>query len=207
MKQAIVVINVALIIAVAILYLLVFKFRGSIGPSGKAETSVTFDSASAKKMAMVYVNTDSLLSGYELAKILNDQLIKKQQASKANFESKAISFEKEAASFQDKLQRGAFLSQQSAETQQQELLQKQQKLQQLEYDLSSQLAKEQAELTRQLYDSITNFLKEYNKNFNYNFILGHTPGSGLLYASEDLDITDTVIKALNARYRASLQKK
>lgn len=201
MKNLSIVLNAILIIAVALLYFMFFSLKKQNNQSTHtAQQPIVFDSAAASKMSMVFVNTDSLLSQYQLAIDLNDQLVKKQKISKANLESKAASFEKEAAAFQEKVQRNGFLSQQSAEAQQQELMKKQQSLQQLEYDLTTQLGKEQQELNRQLYDSIVNFLKIYNQKYNYQFILGHTPGGGLLYANENLDITETIIKELNNRY-------
>lgn len=208
MKQLPLILNAVLIIAVILLYVLFFSWKkGQNGAQKQDQKIMKFDSSSASKVSMVYVNTDSLLLQYGFAKELNDQLVKKQKQSKANLESKAAGFQKEAEAFQDKVQRGAFLSQQSAEAQQQELLKKQQGLQQLEYDLTSQLAKEQQDLNKRLYDSITNYLKIYNLNHNYQFILGHTPGGGLLYANEGLDITTDVVKALNERYTLNKAKK
>lgn len=207
MKNLSLILNAVLIIAVALLYFMFFSAKKQSHQTTQySHKTVTFDSASASKMAMVYVNTDSLLSQYQLAKDLNDQLVQKQKISKANLDSKAASFEKEAAAFQEKVQRNGFLNQQSAEAQQQELIKKQQGLQQLEYELTSQLGKEQQDLNRQLYDSIVNFLKIYNQKYNYQFIMGHTPGGGLLYANENLDITDTIIKALNSRYTVNKKK-
>ena len=207
MKNLSLILNAVLIIAVALLYFIVFSSKQqNLKTQDQVHKSTTKDATTTSKTSIVYVNTDSLLTKYQLAIDLNDQLIKKQKMSKANLEAKAASFEKEAAAFQEKVQRNGFLSQQSAEAQQQELMQKQQNLQQLEYDLTNQLGREQQDLNRQLYDSIVNFLRIYNETYNYQFILGHTPGGGLLYANENLDITDTIIKALNSRYTVSKKK-
>lgn len=207
MKNLSLILNAVLIIAVLLLYFLFFSLKNQNRQNPvQGPKAVLFDQEAASKISMVYVNTDTLLTQYLFAKDLNEKLVAKQKSSKANLEYKAASFEKEAAAFQEKVQRNAFVSQQSAETQQQELMQKQQNLQQLEYDLTQQLAKDQQDLNRQLYDSVVNFLKIYNRNYNYQFILGHTPGGGLLYANEKLDITDTVIRALNARYATSKNK-
>lgn len=205
MKNFSMVLNAVLIIAIALLYFLFFSEKKQNAPSQEIKAA-PFDPSTASKVSMVYVNTDSLLVQYQFAKDLNDKLVQRQKSSKAGLESKAASFEKEAAAFQEKVQRNSFLSQQSAESQQQELMKKQQNLQQLEYDLTQQLAKEQQDLNRQLYDSIVNFLKEYNQKYNYQFILGHTPGGGLLYANEKLEITDTIVKILNKRYAVSKNK-
>lgn len=201
MKQSSIILNAIIIIAIIPLY--VFFFSSKKNPSHNQAEAVKFDSASAAKMSMVYLDIDSLILNYTMAKELNEQLTNKQKASKANLEAKAASFQKEAEAFQEKVQRNAFVSQQSAEAQQQELMMKQQGLQQLEYDLTAQLASEQQKLNKQVYDSITNYLKEYNKPYNYQFILGHSTGGGILLANESLNITKSVLDALNARYAAA----
>ena len=49
----------------------------------------------------------------------------------------------------------------------------------------------------QLTDSIESFIKEYNAKKHYDAILYKAAG---VYFNPDLDITDEVIKGLNARY-------
>ncbi len=113
-------------------------------------------------------------------------------------------FEKEAQEFQRKVQLNSFLSEESARRQQQELIMKEQNLYKLREDLTVQLAKESQELEKQLLDTVTNFLKEFNANHTYDYILNK---AAMLYGNDALDITDTLVYLLNKRYEASKARK
>jgi outer membrane protein len=51
-----------------------------------------------------------------------------------------------------------------------------------------------------LIDSVMNFLKRYNEKYKFDYILGFTKGGNILYANDTLDVTNDVIKELNAAY-------
>jgi outer membrane protein len=115
----------------------------------------------------------------------------------AGLNQKMSAFEREAGEFQKKVQNNSFLSQESAQRQEQELMEKQQNLYKLREDLTLELQKEGANLELQLLDTVTNFLKEFNKDRKYRYILN---SASFLYGNEGLDITDTIASLLNARY-------
>ena len=77
---------------------------------------------------------------------------------------------------------------------------RQQELQKLEYDYSNQLAAEQQNMNAQLFDSISSFITEFNTPEKYKVILGHSIGGSMLYGSEQLDITGSIVDGLNSRY-------
>jgi len=201
MKNISVILNIVLIIAVAILYF----FQFSVQDTDTMATDIKYvrDTAMdgyAAEMSIVFINVDSLLEKYQLSIDLNDRMLKRKNKLSGELERKVKAFEQEYINFQEKYQRGGFLSQQSLEAEQQKLLQKDQELKQLEYDLTNQFVQEQQDLTIQLHDSISGFLKEFNNDRRYMFIMSHAFGGNLLYADESLDITDTIISALNKRY-------
>jgi len=51
-----------------------------------------------------------------------------------------------------------------------------------------------------LLDTISSFMKNYNKKTNYDFILGYSKGGGILFANEAYDITKQVLEELNKQY-------
>lgn len=196
MKNISLIINIVLAIGLGLLYILHFtsKNGSSAGVAGTNSTSSTTG------LNIAYVNIDSILVNYTLSKELNESLVGKQSSMKSRLEKEGREFEKDAQIFQDKVQRGIFLTQQRAEEAQQQLLQRQQELQQLEYEYSNQLAAEQQKMNGQLFDSITNFINDYNKPERFQVILGHSLGGNMLYGSASIDITNEVIKGLNQRY-------
>ncbi|MPQ45880.1 OmpH family outer membrane protein [Marinifilum sp. N1E240] len=190
MKNLSIALNAVLVVAVAILYFVQF--------SGKEETKEV--KSVAGEGAVVYINTDSLLNNYNFSRDLNEKFLKKQEDSRTDFNFKAQKLEKEAMEFQRKLQNNGFLSRQRAEEAQQKLIAKQQNLQQLDRELSAQLMGEQNENSKRLFDSVTNYLKEYNSTHNYSLILSTTKGGNVLLSQDGLDITKEVLDGLNARY-------
>ena len=189
MKNLSIALNAILVVAVGILF--VFHFSGG----SKAEVKTV-----AGEGAVVYVNTDSLLSSYNFSVDLNEKFLKKQEDSRTDFNFKAQKLEKEAADFQRKLQNKGFLNRERAEKAQRELMEKQQNLQQLERKLSSELMAEQNENSKRLFDSVTNYLAQYNAKHNFSLIISTTKGGTVLHSASGLDITQDIIEGLNARY-------
>ena len=105
--------------------------------------------------------------------------------------------------FQKKIQNNSFLSQESAQRQEQELMEKQQNLYKLREDLSNELMVEGQNLEKQLLDTVTNFLREFNKDGKYRYILN---SASFLYGNSYLNITDTVTSLLNSRYQPAAKK-
>ena len=64
-------------------------------------------------------------------------------------------------------------------------------------NLVDQLQSEESDMNDSIHNNLTRYLKEYNKEKNYLFILGYQRGSGILLASDSLDITKDVLKGLN----------
>jgi outer membrane protein len=199
MKQGYFILNVILIVAVIVLFFLHFaqKKQPSVNDQKKVMVNRNNDTVA---VPIVFVNLDTLLFKYQYSKDLNDKFLKKKERVKEDLNSRLDAFEKEAMAFQDKIKRGSFISQESAESQQAELIEKRQNLEQLQSELTSQLMDEQEKLNHQLYETIVNFLKEYNKQHRYQYILSSSYGGDMLLGDEQLDITGTIIELMNQRY-------
>ncbi len=63
------------------------------------------------------------------------------------------------------------------------------------------MMKEQSELNKKLFESITNFLAEYNKEKGYEIVLSTVVAGNVLYAADGFDITQDVVKRLNEQYK------
>jgi outer membrane protein len=195
MKNISLFVNAILVVAVGVLFVLHFSSK-----SNKPEVVSTNDGQAPTNLSIAYVNIDSVLMDYKLSVELNDAITRKHSNMKSKLESEAASLQRDAETFQDKVQKGIFLTQQRAEEAQQQLMQRQQELQNLEADYSNQLAQEQANMNKQLFDKISDYIKRYNTPEKYQFILGHSVGGSLLYSSKYLDITHDVLKGLNDEY-------
>ncbi len=152
-------------------------------------------------MPIAVVNVDSILSQYTFAKESNEKLIKKQEDSRANINTKARQLQNEMVDFQRKLENNAFLSRERAEQESRRLQQKEADLQQLDRQLSQELVTEQQKLSTQLRDSINAAIKALNKDNKYHLVLStNSLNDNILYSAPEYDITGDVIEYLNTNY-------
>lgn len=152
-------------------------------------------------MPIAVVNVDSILSQYTFAKESNEKLIKKQEDSRVNINTKARQLQNEMVDFQRKLENNAFLSRERAEQESRRLQQKEADLQQLDRQLSQELVAEQQKLSTQLRDSINAAIKALNKDNKYHLVLStNSLNDNILYSAPEYDITGDVIEYLNTNY-------
>jgi outer membrane protein len=201
MKNISLILNALLFIAVIILFILHFSFKTST--SGDTKKSVNKTDSIPANNDIAYISVDSLLKKYNLYEELENKLMEKQKGMESDLNRKSAAFEKEAAEFQKKVQNNSFLSQESAQRQEQELMEKQQNLYKLREDLSNELMLEGQNLEKQLLDTVTNFLIEFNKDGKYRYILN---SASFLYGNSYLNITDTITTLLNNRYQPAAKK-
>jgi len=199
MKNLSLILNAVLAIAVIVLFVKVFS---GTPKNATAKAIFTNDSVNGGKLPIAYVNVDSLLLNYTFAKEANESLIKKQEDSRLNINTRARQLQTEMGEFQRKLEANAFLSRERAEQEQSRLLKRQQELQELDGKLSQQLMQVQQKMSEQLRDTINAFLKEYNKDNKYEIIISNTSSDNILFAAEGYDITSEITKLLNERYAA-----
>ncbi len=170
------------------------KANGEVGSGEAVKTNGT-------GTKIVYINTDTLMSNYLLAIELNEAFWKKQEERRTELNIKAKSLDQETNEFQRKLQNNGFLSEARAVDARDQLLIKQENLRRLQQDMMDKTAREQNELNKQLYDKLTSFLKEYNKEKGFGIVLSTQVGSTVLYAVDGFDITNDVVKGLNEEYK------
>lgn len=150
-------------------------------------------------IGIAYINLDTLLLEYKLAVKLQEDLLTQKARAQSNLESQYRQLEREYNSFMEKAQLGSFISQASMEAQQNELIEKQQKLERLDRQLTEDLLIKQEQMNRQLYDTIMNFMRQYEES-HYTLVLGNAGGANVLYARPEMNVTREVIEALNKRY-------
>lgn len=144
-----------------------------------------------------YVDLDTVLSKYNLAKDYSDEMIRMQ----ANLESAAKSHQTKLQNFattvQNKMQNNGYLSEASYKQDEQTMANMQNEAQRSMASMQNNF--EQAALKGQqaVNDSIKVFIEQYNKTRGYDAILIK---NATLYINPALDITDEVVEGLNARY-------
>lgn len=150
---------------------------------------------------IVYINTDTLMNQYLLAIELNEAFLKKQEERRTELNVKAKSLDQEVTEFQRKLQNNGFLSEARAIDARDQLVVKQENLRRLQEELIDKTAREQGELNKQLFDKLTQFLAEYNKEKGFDIVLSTQLGGNVLFAVDGYDITKEVVARLNEDYK------
>ena len=202
MKNVSIALNIVLLIAVAVLYVVYFtgnKTEQKKKDQKQEAPSATEASKKGDNLKIAYVNIDTVLSEYKLYEEMQNMLQEKQKKMQADLQSRSKSFQKEMTQFRKKAQQGLITSTQ-AKQRQKELTKKQKKLQQLQQKVSGQLSKQRQSMNQQVYDSIQSFLNDYNKDKEYDYIMSNTFSSTLLYGRPDMNLTETVINGINRRY-------
>lgn len=150
-------------------------------------------------LKIAFVEVDSLLSSYEFCVQMNQEMVKKEENVRATLNDKGKQLENEQRDFQYKYENNAF-TKARAEEEYNRLMKKAQDLEALKVKLAEELAIENQKNNLQLRDSIDNFLKIYNAEKKYDFIISNAGYDNLLYGNPAYDITQEIIDGLNARY-------
>lgn len=168
-----------------------------------AEANVPEGATGTTNMKIAYVEIDTLLTKYNYWNDLNEMMMKKEENIRATLNQKARELDADAKEFQRKLENNAYTTRERAEQENARLVKKQQDLQELQNRLTNELAAENQKNSLQLRDSINSFLKIYNKDKGYSFIISNTGFDNLLYADEAYNITSEIVDGLNKRYTPS----
>lgn len=147
---------------------------------------------------IAYFDIDSLQSRYEYFKDVSGQVKTKEASITAQLNSLQDSYQKRIKELQAK---GPNMSQSESEAAQREYSQMQQKYQQRQMAMEQELKKQQIDLMTDVRNKIEDYLKEYNKQKGYAFILSYEPGFMLYYKDSVYDITNDVISGLNSEYK------
>ncbi|MFC5410601.1 OmpH family outer membrane protein [Larkinella bovis] len=198
MKNASLVLNAVLAVAVAVLYYLHFSDKKTPDPIS------TDTSKPAAVRKTVYVNVDSLLTNYEYFKDTRKVLESKRFQLDNELNNKGRSLQNEVAFFQ---QRAQTMTMEQGRATEAALQKKQQDLMAYRDRVVQQLAEEEQKKNEELYNQIHDYLQKVNKQNQYDFVMGYSRGGGILFADTSLDATKTIINGLNKEYQQKQTKK
>lgn len=191
MKKLSLVLNIVLLIAVAVLYVL--HFSGNKRDNG--DTSVFGEKVD---LDIAYVNSDSLLKKYDFVTELSGQLEKTRTKLEAEYENRAKGLQSEVDSYRRSM---GNMTISQAKAVEEDLMRKQQNLLQYQDQLSQKLMQEEAKVQDQIYEEVAKYLKEYGNANKLQLVLTYQRGSGVLFANDSLNITDKVVNGLNEAYK------
>jgi outer membrane protein len=184
--------NIALVVAVAVLFYLHFS-----SASSNKVTNAGTKAVPSGNFKIAYFETDSIQNQFEYFKEIDNELQKKNQANaKILGDMKGI--------FNTKLQElqrtGSSLSQAEAASKQQELMQMEKAFQGKEKMMQDEMQDETFRKMQDVKKKIEDYLKDYNKDKGYAYIFSSSVD--LMYLKDSsYNITQDVVRGLNALYK------
>jgi outer membrane protein len=107
-------------------------------------------------------------------------------------------YQKKIREWQEK---GNNMSQSEGEAAQREYGMMQQRYQERKTELEQSLQKQQVDGMQELRKQVEAYLKDYNQNRQYAYILSYEPGFIIYYKDSAYNITKDLITGLNAQYK------
>lgn len=144
-----------------------------------------------------YVDLDTILDHYNLAKDYNEEMLRMQTSAESQMKQHENKIQSFAAQVQNKMQNNGYLTQESYQADEKTMVNMQNEAQRSINNLQANLAKAAEQAQKTINDSINAFIADYNKTRGYDAILFK---AATLYINPSLDITYEVIEGLNARY-------
>ncbi len=188
MKNLSLILNGVLIIAVAFLYY--NEFTASDEASDTEEAGELL----VENLTIAYVDTDTLFASYNYYEQVSTKLDEKRAQLQQEYTRRAEGLQKQIEDYQRTINNLTIAQARAVE---EDLGRKRQNLLQYQETIAQDMMREEAAITRELYEKVSSFLKIYGDNNNLQVVLTYSAGSGLLYANDALNITDQVILGLN----------
>ncbi len=154
---------------------------------------------------IVYVNSDSLLSNYDLFKEARNRMEAKAKKAQADLQAKGTAFQREIADYE---KNAPTMSAEQRQTTEERLARKQNELAQHNQNASASLAQDEAQENEKLYTKVSEYLKKHSQEKGYKYVLTYsTANPAVLYADRSLEITEEIVKGLNEEYKKEKETK
>ena len=181
----------------ALLAVAVMMAVTSCNGNSDAEAPKTADGKSIETLKIRYIDEDSILANYNLAKDINEAMLRRQNQFDAAQKQRGNEISKFGSAMQQKYQNNQYLTEEAFNADQAKLQKMQADAENYLASLQQSIQNELDQSQTQLLDSIDNFMKEYAKKKGYDMVLRK---SATLYIDPKFDVTNEVIEGLNKRY-------
>ena len=193
MKNGLLVLNVVLLIAIAVLFYLHFS---SGTPTVKKQANNQQANHSGSNFKIAYFEMDSLENSFAMVKDVKTELGKKEDAITSELSRLEKTYQNKIAQYQAQ---GATMNQVQSENAQRDVMQMQQNMQNRKQALDKEYQDYYIRKMKDVKTKIEDFLKEYNNNKGYSYILASDPGL-FYYRDTTYNITNELITGLNKQY-------
>lgn len=165
-------------------------------PSAPKSADSSVQAGGQAEQRLAYVDIDSLEAHYEYFKEKKAELEKKKEQAQNEISGRERQLQNEVVAFQQKAPTMTQAEGQAAEA---TLQRKAQQHEQDRQNKFAQLQTQEAQFNEDLVKRLDDCIKKYNSDKRYAFIFSYRSGaSNILYKDDAYNITEEVIKELNA---------
>ena len=188
MKNLSLILNGVLLVAVGVLYFLFF--------SGKKSNESTVTAPSNLKIA--YIKSDTVLKYYDYFKEQQDIFDAKRKKLEQDMQNRGQSLQNDINAYQRNV---GNLTIGQAKAVEEDLAKKQQNFRLYQQSVEQEVVNDQARVQGELYGKITSYLKKYAEGTDLQVVMKFDQASDVLFGGPGIDISQDVIKGLNAEYK------
>jgi outer membrane protein len=193
MKNAAVILNAVLLVAVGVLFYLHF-FSEKKGATSVVKGTSQADTSSGN-FRIAYFELDSITNSFAMVKDVKNELSKEEE--RINMEMTRLQ-----KRYNDKLsfyQKQGEMSQVQSEEASREMMKLQDQIRNAKQNLDQKFQDNYMRKMQEVRTEIEKFLKEYNKTKGYTYILANEPQI-IYFRDTAYDVTADLIKGLNEQY-------
>ena len=195
MKNLSLTLNAILFVLVGVLFYLHFSSKSK---SGVTQQVIQANGKSLSVPQIAYVDIDSFQTGYAYFKTGKATLEARQKSMEAELDRSVSAFQGKIAALQQKAQT---MTEEEGMAAQQKLQAEQQQIEERKQTMESQFMKETQDFNIALQEKMIEYLKKYNADGRYTYILPYSKETiNLLYVNPANDITLEVLKGMNEEY-------
>ena len=159
-----------------------------------AEAPQAASGTAVENLKIRYIDEDSIMANYNLAKDINEAMLRRQNQYDAAQKQRSNEISKFGNAMQQKYQNNQYLTEEAFNADQAKLQKMQADAENYLAGLQQSIANELNQSQIQLLDSIDNFMKEYAKKKGFDMVLRK---SATLFIDEKYDVTKEVVEGLN----------
>jgi len=157
-------------------------------------------SAATGSFRMAYFEMDSIAANFDMVKDLKTEMTKREDAIKAELDRLGKSMQQKLSYYQQQASTGS-LTQEQSDAASREMRSLDDNLKSRQQSLESEYSDFVLRRQNEIKTTIEEFLKEYNDDSQYSYIVSYEPG--LFYYKDTVhNITRDLIEGLNKKFKA-----
>ena len=174
----------------------------AVASGDSSSTAVTHRTAAN----IVYINTDTLINGYNLYKDLSAKYEEHATKVEKELETRTRAWERKVTDLQEKASKG-LITRSQGEEMQNNLAKEQQSLLEYRDKALAELQEEESVMFNNVRHNIDEYLKKYNEEKKYDMILSTSSVTNAVWlGNPDLDVTLEIMEGMNKEYAATLKE-